>query len=109
MGLCAAGGRLLVHVPVGEAADNKKREPRASKRPTASPGSLVSGTVLHVLADHATVQLDNGENQIHGPSYPLKRRIAGVCASYTALCGNASCCVSVLMLPATMNQGSAWR
>ena len=35
--------------------------PRASKRPTASPGSLVSGTVLHVLADHATVQLDYGE------------------------------------------------
>ena len=50
-----------MHVPVGEAADIKKREPHASKRPTASPGSLVSGTVLHVLADHATVQLDNGE------------------------------------------------
>ena len=62
MGLCAAGGRLVVHVPVGEAADIKKREPRASKRSTASPGSLVSGTVLHVLADHATVQLDNGEH-----------------------------------------------
>ena len=61
MDLCAAGGRLVVHVPVGGAADIKKREPRASKRPTASPGSLVSGTVLHVLADHATVQLGNGE------------------------------------------------
>ena len=59
--LCPAGGRLLVHVPLGDAADVRKREPRAAKRPMASPGSLVSGTVLHVLADHATVQLDNGE------------------------------------------------
>ena len=51
----------MAHVPIGEAADIKKREPRNVKQPTASPGSLVSGTVLHVLADHATVQLNNGE------------------------------------------------
>ena len=76
-----------MHVPVGEAADIKKREPRNAKRPTASPGSLVSGTVLHVLADHATVQLDNGE-QSDIQSIPLNHTF-DVWVLYPASCCHA--------------------
>lgn len=71
-GMCTAGGRLLAHVPVGDASDIRKKEPRPAKRPIASLGSLVSGTVLHVLADHATVQLDNGEQSDTQLSLPTE-------------------------------------
>ena len=56
-----AGGRLLAHVPVME-SPAKRKEPWSAKRASARPGTVVSGTVLHVYADHATVQLNSGEH-----------------------------------------------
>ena len=48
-----------MHVPVtGSAA--KQKEGRAATRRSTAPGTLVSGTVLHVHADQATVQLSDG-------------------------------------------------
>jgi hypothetical protein len=56
-----AGGRLLAHVPVMESFA-KRKEPRSAKRASVRPGTVVSGTVLLVAADHATVQLDSGDH-----------------------------------------------
>ena len=56
-----AGGRLLAHVPVTEPSA-KRKEPQSAKRASARPGTVVNGTVLHVSADHATIQLDSGEH-----------------------------------------------
>ena len=48
-----------MHVPVSGAA-GKPKDSRAAIRRSIAPGTLVSGTVLHVHVDHATVQLKNG-------------------------------------------------
>lgn len=59
---CAlSGGRLLVHVPVAGAAAKQKESKSSAKRKSVSPGTLVSGVVLHVHVDQATLQLSDGE------------------------------------------------
>lgn len=61
--LCsAAGGRLLLHVPLGAEGSGalRKRERKESKPAVAAPGTLVSGTVTSVHAAHAAVQLESG-------------------------------------------------
>ena len=59
---CAAGGRLLLHVPLGAESGGtlRKRERKEGKPAMVAPGTLVSGTVTSVHATHATVQLENG-------------------------------------------------
>ena len=54
-----AGGRLLVHVPLAGSAARQK-EGRAATRRSTTPGTLITGTMLHVHVDQATVQLSNG-------------------------------------------------
>ena len=49
-----------MHVPVAGSAARQK-ESRSASRKSTIPGTLVTGTVLHVHADQATVELSNGE------------------------------------------------
>lgn len=60
---------MHVNVVAEAASAKRQKDAKGAKRPGASPGTLVSGTVLHVLADHATVQLDNGESRGSECSY----------------------------------------
>ncbi len=68
--LLPAGGRLLLHVPLGaESAGALRRRERKEARPAAvAPGTLVSGTVSSVHAAHAAVQLEGGVNPIYAIS-----------------------------------------
>ncbi len=49
-----------MHVPVAGSAARQK-ESRSASRKSTTPSTLVTGTVLHVHADQATVELSNGE------------------------------------------------
>ncbi len=50
-----------MHIPVAGAAAKQKESKSSAKRKSVSPGTLVSGVVLHVHVDQATLQLSDGE------------------------------------------------
>ena len=84
-----AGGRLLLHVPLGQKAGAlKKRGEKKSAAPKpvkVAPGTLVAGTLTSVHATHAAVQLESGTHWhlslSHGSSVDAER-----CTCWLACC-----------------------
>ena len=71
-----------MHVPVA-GATAKQKEGRAAARRSTAPGTLVSGTVLHVHADQATVQLSDGAASSLSP-YKRMLMFVGACEGCAA-------------------------